>query len=122
MTTMGLSPSTKNIGHGDKEDKVSEKTFTITEDRLRAMAAQCGTVKQALAAGFPEADLEPQEEWVDITSSCRLGSGSSVFIYDDHYDDHRGNGIGWINNVTIFVGERHLYKLEGGRIWRRREK
>lgn len=34
---------------------MSEKTFTVTEGRLRAMAKECPEVEKALKKGFPEA-------------------------------------------------------------------
>ena len=42
---------------------MSEKSFTVTEGRLRAMAKECPEVEKALKKGFPEA-FEPE----DVTS------------------------------------------------------
>lgn len=69
---------------------MSEKSFTVTEGRLRAMAKECPEVEKALKKGFPEA-FESEEKFTEkevdgmineILIRCKavscIGSGSFV--------------------------------------------
>lgn len=52
---------------------MSEKSFTVTEGRLRAMAKECPEVEKALKKGFPEAF-----ESKDVTQALVLNHSTDM--------------------------------------------
>ena len=61
---------------------MDEKTFTLTANRIRAMAEECPDAKRMLEKGFPEA-FEEEIEGEDVTEDCELlfAWGREIAVY-----------------------------------------
>jgi len=96
-------------------------TLTLTVADVKRAAEKCGTAKEVLKEMFPKAFDVPADEWEDVTTLVAVlpaesggpwfkVNGQVVFQMDAALED----GI-------IFIPLPEKYKIEKGKVWRKRQ-
>lgn len=81
---------------------MSEKSFTVTEGQVLALAKECPDARRMLEKGFPEAFVG---KWVDITEEMKW---SLVDITSGYWikGEYRGDTVCWCGGTKMFLDSR----------------
>jgi hypothetical protein len=88
----------------------------LTVEAVRRAAGKCGTAKEVLKELFPEAF---EEGWEDVTDRVGLW-GRGDMVYPALSIDGVNKTDAYITGINNYVGAELVFKLEAGRIWRRK--
>jgi hypothetical protein len=105
------------------EEHVSDDILTISKSKVLEAMERCPQAKNALETIFGE-QVKPKEEWEDVTKKCFVdpGDGDGRCLSINYRPGVPNGGIVAITIIGPAAGINvwEPYKLENGRIWRRK--
>ena len=91
----------------------------LTVGDIKRGAEKCGTAKEILKELFPEVFRESPPEWEDVTGRASLWCDGQ-----NTYPIIRIDGIkqkdGYLTGVDNYSAGRWRFKIDSGRLWRRK--